>query len=115
MSATDTTAQQRLELATLDVPQRDVQLCVDLSRVVDRDDIGVLQRGGQLGLGQKALTEKRILGQLGGDQLDREGALQAQVIGPIDDPHPAAARERLDPIAEELGPDAGSVEAGLTP
>ena len=49
--------QQRLELAPLDVAHGDVQLAVDLAGVVDRDDVGMLQRGRQLGLGQEAFAE----------------------------------------------------------
>jgi hypothetical protein len=84
----------------------DVQLPVDLARVVDRDDVGMLQRGRQLGLGQETFLEVRELGELRSDQLDRDDPLQAQVIRPVDDTHPPAARERLDPIAEKLSPDA---------
>ena len=72
---------------------------------MDRDDVGVLERGRQLGLGEEALAEARVPGQLRGDQLERDVALQARVVGAIDDAHPAATDERLDPVAEKRGPD----------
>ena len=49
-------------------------------------------------LAQKALTEARILGQLGRDQLQRDRPIETGVERPVDDAHPAAADLTLDPI-----------------
>ena len=40
-------AEQRLEVAAGDVAHRDEQLAVRLARLVDRDDVRVVERGGQ--------------------------------------------------------------------
>ena len=42
---------------------------------------------------------------LDGQQLERDLPLQPQVLGQVDDAHPAAAEQRLDPVAGELGAD----------
>ena len=54
--------QQRLELAPLHVPHCQVELPVDLAGVVDRDDVGVLERGREFRLGEEALAEARVPG-----------------------------------------------------
>ena len=40
-----------------------------------------------------------------GQQLQRDPPLQPQVLGQVDDAHPAEAQQRLDPVAGELGAD----------
>ena len=56
----------------------EVQPAVVLARLVDRDDVRVLDRRGQLRLALEALAEVRVGGELGGDQLQRDGAVRAR-------------------------------------
>ena len=65
----------------------------------------MVERGGELGLAQEPLAESLVLGQLGREQLERDLALQARVVRPVDDAHAAPAEQRLDPIAEQLRAD----------
>ena len=97
--------QQRLEVASVDEPHRQVQPAVGLAGVVDRDDVRVLERGGQLGLSEEACPEAIVLRQLGGHELERERALQAHVVRPVDDAHAAPADQPLDPVLEDLPAD----------
>ena len=66
----------------------------------------MLQRGGHPRLAQEALPERHVLGQLRREQLQRDVAVEREIVGAVDDAHPAAADQRLDPIAGELGTDA---------
>ena len=49
--------EQRLEVAALDAGHRDVEEAVVLAGVVDRDDAGMVERGGELRLAQEPLAE----------------------------------------------------------
>src|SRR5262249_48698089 len=55
--------------------------------------------------GEEPLAKSLILGQLGGDQLERDRPLQAWVVRLVDDPHAAPPEQRLEAIAEQLGAD----------
>ena len=104
---------QLAQVGALDEAHRHVQRPVLLARVVDRDHVGVVERRGDLRLALEALAELGVLGQLGGDQLERDRAVQREVDGAVDDAHAAAAGHRLDPVAAdhrtdlELRHDAG--------
>ena len=65
----------------------------------------MVERGRQLRLAEEALAEVLVLRELRRDQLQGDVALQTQVVGAVDDPHPTAADQRLDSVAEELGTD----------
>ena len=69
-------SQHDLQVAALDEAHRDVQLPVDLARVVDRDDVRMLERGRHPRLGQEALPERDVLGELRREQLQRDVAVE---------------------------------------
>jgi hypothetical protein len=94
-------AQDAREVGALDVLHRQVQQAVLLARVVDGDDVRMLQRGGDPGLAVEALVEAGRLGQLGGDDLDRGAPAQVEVLGPVDEAHAAATDPLLDPIPRQ--------------
>ena len=108
-------AQELLEVAAGDVAHRDVELALVLAGVVDRDDVRMVERGGELRLAQEALSEAPVLGQLRCEQLEGDLAVERKVVGPVDDAHPAAAEQRLDPVAEELRADARVCRGGHDP
>ena len=58
-------AQEGLQVRALDVTHGQVELTLVLSRVVDRDDVGVFERGGELGVVQEALAKTLVLGSSG--------------------------------------------------
>jgi hypothetical protein len=97
--------QQRLQVGAVDVAHHQVQLRVDLARVVDRDDVRVLERRRRLRLRQEARPEVLVPRELRDDQLEGHGPLQAAVVGAVDDAHPAAADKLLEPVAENLAAD----------
>ena len=65
---------------------------------VDRDDMGVGQPGGGLGLAGKALADVLLEGELGRQHLDGDAALEPLVPRPVDHPHPATPDLALDGI-----------------
>ena len=78
---------------------------VALARLVDRNDARMVDRRGQLRLAQETLAEGPVLGQAGGEHLERHLPLQAQVLGQVDDAHAALAEQRFDPVSGELRSD----------
>jgi hypothetical protein len=84
-----------------DVAHRDEGDAVLLARVVDGDDVGVVERGGDLRLAEEALAGGGVLDELGADDLQRDGALQQQVRRAIDDAHAAATGHCLDTVTGE--------------
>ena len=54
---------------------------------------------------EKRSRKRSIERELGRHQLQRDCPLQPQVVGAVDDAHPAAADQLVDPIADELGAD----------
>ena len=101
--------EQGVQVGALHVAHRDEEDAVRLSRLVDRDDIRMLEPGGGTPLLLEPLPEARVGRELGREHLDRDLAPVAKLLGEVDDPHAAAAEQRLDPEAGELGADAGVV------
>jgi hypothetical protein len=101
--------QSLLQVATFDVAHGDEQEVLSRPGLVDGDDVGMVDRGGELRLAKEAVTERLVLGEAGSEQLERDPPLEPQVLGQIDDAHAAEAEQRLDPVAGELGADPGVV------
>ena len=83
----------------LDVAHGEEEQAVLISRLVDGDDVGVIERGGDPRLAQEALAEALVLGELGGDHLERDLASEPLLLGAVDRAHPPSADEGLDPVA----------------
>ena len=81
---------------------RDVGHAPLLAGRVDRDHIGVLDRGGDPRLLGEALGEDLLGGRLGSDQLQRHAAIEARLERQIEDSHAAAAEPALDPVAGKI-------------
>jgi hypothetical protein len=97
--------QTLFQVPPLDVTHGDEEEVLARPGLVDRDDVGVVDRGGQLRLAQEAVTERCILGEAGSQELQRNLPLEPQILGQVDDAHAAPAEQRLDPVAGELGAD----------
>ena len=95
-------AKDRRQAGALDVAHREVQLATHLTRVVDLDDVRVAERGRETCFAQEPLTECLVLGDLRGDDLQRDTSLQRRVFGGIDDAHPSTPDEGLDDVSAEL-------------
>src|SRR3954463_72095 len=94
-------AHERAQVAALDVAHRDVQGALVLARVVDRDDVRVVDRRRQARLADEALTESRVLGELRGDELEGDRTVEVELDGPVDDAHAAATGDAGDAVAGE--------------
>ncbi len=69
-----------------------------LARLVERQDVGMLEVGGRPDFGQEPLgAEGR--GELGVQHLDGDVAVVLQVVGEIDRGHPALPKLAVDPVA----------------
>ena len=95
-------SKEPLEIGALDVPHRDVQDAVGLAGVVDRDDVRMVEAGGDLGLADEALPERVVIGELGTEDLQRDLAAQSDVLGQVDDRHPSAADHPDHAMPREL-------------
>ena len=94
-------AEPRFQIRSLDVAHRDVELAVGLTGLVDRDHVRVVDRRGELRLGQEPLAESCVLRERGHQELEGDVALQAKVLGQVDDAHPAPAEDSLDPVVDD--------------
>ena len=97
--------QALLQVTPLDVAHGDEEDVLGRPSLVDRDDVRMVDRRGQLRLAQEAVTERFVLGEAGSQQLERNLPLEPQILGQVDDAHAAPAQQRLDPVAGELGAD----------
>jgi hypothetical protein len=102
-------SKQAPKVRPVDMAHGDVEHALRLPRVVDRDHVLVVDARGHARLPQEALAEAIVLGKLGREDLERHLAVHAQVLGQIDDGHPAPRDERLDPVAGKFGADAGQI------
>ena len=98
-------AQERAEVGPVDEPHREVNAAVDVTGVVDRDDVRMLERNDELGLTGKALAEPLVTCERRCDELQSDGPPEPHVIGAVDDPHPTPADQLLDPKTEEVRAD----------
>jgi hypothetical protein len=91
------------EVGAVDEAHGDVELAVDLARLVDRDHVRVVDRGRQHRLALKALAELAVAREVLGDQLQRHRPLEGDLRGPIDDAHATLAGHAVDLVAGEDG------------
>ena len=54
-------------------------------------------------LAQEALPERLVLGEVRRKELQRDHAVEDELVREVDDAHPAAAEHPLDAVAEQLG------------
>ncbi len=100
---------QLLERAPLDVLHRDVVGALGLAAVVDRDDVGMRERGGVLGLAAEALDELLVGRVLLVQDLDRDPPAELLVLGQVDVRHPA----RAEPPDHAVAPVEEGVDQGV--
>ena len=88
----------RAERLPLDVGHGVVEQPGGFARVMEREDVGVLQPGGGLDLALEALGAEGGA-ELGPQDLQRDPPAVLEVFGEVDRGHPAAAELALDPVA----------------
>ena len=88
----DVIQERRHSFAGAGVPPED-----DLAGVIEREDVGMLQRGGDLDLAEEPIAAESHR-QLGFENLERDGAMVLEVGGEVDHGHAALAELALDPV-----------------
>ena len=108
-------AQELSQIRSGDEAHCEVEATGHVTGVVDRHDVWMLERDGELCLPGEAFAEAFVERQLGRQQLQRNGPFQPQVEGTIDDAHPTSADQLVDPISDELraDPDLGPSDHGI--
>ena len=91
------------QVGAVDEAHGDVELAVDLPRLVDGDHVGVVDRGGEHRLALEALAELAVAREVLGDQLQRDGALERDLGRAIHDAHATLAGHAVDLVAREDG------------
>ena len=92
---------QGAQVRSLDVAHDQVEHALALTRLVDGDHVGVLDRRGDARLALEALAEGHVPGELWSDRLERHLAVERELGGAVDDSHPAPADDRLDPATRD--------------
>jgi hypothetical protein len=92
------------QVGALDVAHCDVEPAVDLVEVVQRHHVRVIDCGGVAGLVHEPFAELRISAQRLTDDLERDGAAQPHVGGPVEHAHPTAADHAVDAVVAETTP-----------
>ena len=81
-----------VEAGALDVGHGDEDLAVDLVDLMNRADVGMLDRRGGLGFAAEAFFGVGVLGQPRGEKLQGNGAVEVCIEGLVDHAHPAFAQ-----------------------
>ena len=99
--------QQRAHVPARDEPHGDEQDAGGLARLVDRDDVGVVDGRRRARLADEPVPELGVRGQAGGNQLDRHLAAPALIAGAVDHGHAALADLFLDAVTGDVTTWAG--------
>ena len=91
------------QVGAVDEAHGDVELAVDLPRLVDRDHVRVVDRGGEHRLALEALAEPAVAREVVGDQLQRHGPGERDLGRAVDPAHAALAGDAVDLVAREDG------------
>jgi hypothetical protein len=97
-----------LERLPLEELHRDVVPLGLLARLVDGDQVVVLDRGERAGLPEEALAFLLGFDELGAHHLERDGPPQDEVLRVEDHAHPAAPEHLEDPVVAEAADLVGS-------
>ena len=93
---------QRPKIRALHEPHRDEQVSARGACFVDRDHVGVIERGGEPRLADESLAEPLVIGQLRSQDLQRDLPLEPVVLGQVDHAHAAATQGADDAVAGDL-------------
>ena len=81
-----------------------------LADVINRADIGMIQRGRGLGLALKAGQRLRVAGNFFGQELESDEAMQPRILGLIDHAHAPAAELLKNAVVRDGLADHGAVQ-----
>lgn len=95
---------QLADVGAVDVFQRDVELVIDRTGLVNADNVLVPQFPCGHGFGTKTLHERGIVGFLDGHHLQGDLAVLLRVVGEVDEAHSPLAEQTFDPeTSQRLG------------
>ena len=80
----------------------------EFADIVNRADVGVIQRGSGASFAAKALDGLRVLGNIVGQKFQGHAAAQARVLGLVNDAHATAAQFFQHGVVRNGLPDDGS-------
>ena len=87
---------------SLQILHHEVVNAVLLSNVMERADVRMIQTGDRSGLPFESLLEIGVVGQMGRQNLDGHGAVEAGVLGFINFTHPTGSDERENLVGSEF-------------
>ena len=93
------TLDPRLERLALVIPHGDEHLAIGgLVGVVNRADVGMVERRGRFGFEHEAFPSVLVAGQIGREELQGDKPIEVRVEGLVDDAHAAATQLFQDPV-----------------
>ena len=87
------------------VAHRNVKQPVARPEIVNGDDVRMVQRSRDLRFLAESGPEDLVIGQFGGEDLQRDHVTQPWVLRLVDDAHAAPAKHRTQPVASEVRAD----------
>jgi hypothetical protein len=96
------TSKHGAQVRALDVAHREVEACVGVARVVDRDDVRVIEARCDPRLAEEALAESVVSRVTRSEDLEGHVPVEAAVVRAVHLSHAAAADQLLDPVAADL-------------
>src|ERR1051325_10107202 len=93
-----------LEALALDELHDEVRVPVGVTEVEDLDEVRMMNSREQRGLAPQVLHQLLVLSELGPQHLDRDGPLEGEVIGALDDTHATSADLVANAIRAAEGP-----------
>jgi len=96
--------QNGLQVAALDQPHGHIQPPLDLTEVIDRHHMRLVELCGGVGLPAEPLLKDRIIGEIRGQHLQCHDPVDRGVICAPDFAHAAATQQLHQPVAAERRP-----------
>ena len=93
------------EIRALHVAHREEEHSLGFPCPEDRNDVRMVERGGQLRLAQEALPEALVARVLGREDLQRHRPTEIRVPGAVDRAHAAASEQDVDVIPADFAAD----------
>ena len=95
-------SKHRAQVRAIDVTHREVQACIRLARVVDRDDVGMIEARSEPRLAEKALAKLGVVDVTRREDLEGDVPVEASVVRPVHLAHAAASDQLLNLVAADL-------------
>ena len=92
---------------------REVGHAFPIARLVDRDDVRMFEPGQRLRLDRETLCDSLIQRSVAEQHLQRDGAVQAVVLGLKDPAHPAATENRENGVVADYARSVGFSDGRL--